>query len=108
MNFLEAVASGRRFRRPSNTKGFYYFYNKGGFLMCSQEKMGDMEKYEVVAQTGVTREEILANDWQLEPATININAIQFYKAAKEVLDDRQDADTENTLIIKLAKKLGLE
>lgn len=108
MTFLEAVQSGRKFRRPSNTKGFYFFYNNGGFLMCSQEKMGDMDKYEVIASTGVTKEDVLATDWQLEPKLVTISLEQFYNAAKQAIDEKEDADTEHTLVIRLAKKLGLE
>lgn len=73
MNLIEAVKSGKRFRRAVNPKGFERHW------MSSEA-----DHY-----NHVTREDIVADDWEIEERKIEITESQLNQILNEVVGTHQ-------------------
>jgi hypothetical protein len=91
MNLIEAIKSGRRFRRKSQPNQGYW-YQKG---------------------TGATfyEDDILADDWKVEQLPVTITKEEFLKAWDKAVANNGGADAVYNGFISLrhlvAKELGL-
>ena len=87
MNIIDAIKSGKRFRRQGNTS----WYSR----MAAE--------YQTINISAISREDFLADDWEVESEPVTITREQFDAAwdnALLMIGTRLDRDA-------LAKELGL-
>lgn len=89
MNIIEAIKSGRRFRRK---------YEKNWYSPIS-------DNYPMINISAISRENFLADDWEIEGKTVTITREQFDKAVvKWLMRMCQDDDR---FFDAVADELGL-
>lgn len=75
MNIIEAVKTGKAFRRPSYSSVYSYLFSEPGM------------KYDF------SMRDILANDWEIESQSITITENQFDTAIRRWLDQNKGKGT---------------
>lgn len=78
MTFLEAIKSGRRFRR-NNMTGNRWYYAEGDYLFYVQEPCGDMVASEGLANI-CTVNDLLATDWEVEDEEVTFKRSKLEQA----------------------------
>jgi len=95
MNIIEAVKSGRRFKRKHWDKSSYLFANKNSSLGTISRETGQIIFLE---------SDILANDWEIEPEVIEFECkwvtIVDVNGAWPFPSDREHRRTLNKLVGK--------
>jgi hypothetical protein len=76
VTIIEAIKSGRRFRRPCFVKGLWYYYTDSSYQMYRS----DNRTYQP------DKEDILADDWIIESPAVTITKEQFYEACEQVME----------------------
>lgn len=114
MNLIDAIKSGRPFRR----KGVHSVYMKG----VDSDELRQNESCEALFLRSVPDErislmevDILADDWEVQEATVTISASQFWEVWAEAMKYAEAANnvmqrgaSPQEFAKELAQKLGLE
>lgn len=94
MNLLEAVKSGKKFKRPHHT----HYYPTIGTMIHGGSYRFDAE-------------DVIASDWGLEEQKVTISTTEFFHAFSEVIKEamfhRQYTGDYVEVVNAMAKKLGL-
>jgi len=105
MNIIEAIKSGKPFRRP---KCAGWMWVEGPFFVCDWEK-------DRVTVFPISVAALIADDWDTQEPTVTITISDFYRAVADVIKQSEDADVSfasHTLryhpFRELARGLGLE
>lgn len=92
------------------TKDRWFYINQGGYLMFKQELCGDMSECEGFPNI-FTREDLLADDWELEELTLSVKE----KALEDALefaffksDIKNMSSIKKTFFEKLNKELEIK
>lgn len=94
MNIIEAIKSGKRFKRPDWPE------------WCSEADIRDPEG----GYLDITHDALLADDWEVEEPLVSITREQLYKAYAESLQeiyDMTDIKPQTGVIRLMYQKLGL-
>jgi len=87
MTLEQAIKSGRKFRRPNMTGNRWYHFNQSGYLVFEQKQCGDMPTCEGLVDI-FTKDDFLAEDWELEPEIVSLTKEAIIGAIKKVLEKR--------------------
>jgi hypothetical protein len=104
MNLIDAVKSGRPFRRKAHSSHSPEYFTPREWV--DSFGLGDFENQEVMVA------DILADDYELEEPEVRITRGQFWEAVKKV-ERRTETDNASFIVFypnadELAKRLGLE
>lgn len=87
MNIIEAIKSGKKFKRKTHINHRWMGANESDLL------------FEI--------EEILADDWEIEDTAIKITSRQFWDAYVKALRSEEAIIQEGAVVGRMAKILGL-
>lgn len=92
MNLIEAIRSGRPFRRPA----------RDGWIEVNNNNL----RWVGGSSIAITIQDVVAETWEIQEPTVTITASQFWEAIEATWgkcdDDRQSG------FHRLARRLGLE
>ena len=92
MNIIDAIKSGRRFKRKEDTSWY--------------SSMSD--NYPIINISAISRENFLADDWEVESPSVTITREQFNAAWDSAIDSSQVKETNCVMLHHyLTKELGL-
>jgi hypothetical protein len=99
MNLIEAIKSGRPFRRHPDMS---WIYVKGGVLYYNRASDG------AICEQSLTVDSLLADDWEIQEPTVTITRTQLQDAYNDARNRVGDCSNfgASTFIV-MAKKLGL-
>lgn len=91
MNIIEAIKSGKRFRRKS--------WKANEMTWISQD-LGDLPLQ-------LTRGDIVADDWELKEEPVTITRTQFFEAYAHAVAELPSNPTNSSVLEMMADRLGL-
>jgi hypothetical protein len=101
MNIIEAIKSGKRFRRPAWKEWSTDTQCNAGYVWSSGNQGGSTTVSGMFLQSA----DITADDWEIEEKKVEITRSQFFSAVDKVLAKAFDGTPRSH---EIAKELGLE
>lgn len=76
MNIIDAIKSGKKFRRPRTT---YWHHERDGIIYYRTDDFNAPEQYAEICSTA----DLISDDWEIEEEQITLTRSQFARAFAE-------------------------